>query len=83
MKKVLVLSDSHKNYQTIVSAINKECPDCLIFCGDLIIDLECANTNLTSYAVKGNWDTEKSVPIEDLIKIEDVNIFIRHGHKYV
>ena len=82
MKKILVLSDSHKQNQTIVSAINKECPDCLIFCGDLLSDLAAANTNLTCYAVKGNWDTFTSAPAELVLKIEDVNIFITHGHKY-
>lgn len=82
MQKVLVLSDSHKQNQTIIEIIKNENPDCLIFCGDLVKDVEQLKLTIPQYVVKGNWDFKNNKQIKLNVKIENVNIFITHGHKF-
>ena len=79
-QKILVLTDSHKRSQTIVDIIQLENPDCLIFCGDLLKDLNSLNLKLPIYKVRGNWDFYSQEESSKLVEIEGVKIYITHGH---
>ncbi len=82
MKKVLILSDSHRRNQTIEECLTKENPDCLIFCGDLVSDLKNVKLNIPLYAVKGNWDYLSKIPSKKIVNVENCKILITHGHNY-
>lgn len=79
-QKILVLSDSHRRNQTIEDIIQLENPDCLIFCGDLLKDLKQLNFDIPVFKVKGNWDYYSKTENCKLIEIENVKIYITHGH---
>ena len=57
--KIVVLSDSHGEFNKLVKIIEKELPDKVIFTGDFSqdgIDLSYAYNKLEFYIVKGNTD---------------------------
>lgn len=82
MSKILVVSDSHKNPKTIEEMVMIESPDCFIFCGDLLKDLETLNFSGNLYAVKGNWDFRSHEKGEKIVEIDGKRLFITHGNKY-
>ena len=79
MKKILVVSDSHHNNQTINKILvhHPEIEIC-IHCGDLQDQIETLNTK-TLYLVKGNHDI-LDLPDTLIINIESTRILITHGH---
>lgn len=58
MKKILVLSDSHGAFNTILNIYEKELPDIVIYTGDGIRDIEELSYvhNFECHIVNGNCD---------------------------
>jgi len=83
MKKIIVLSDTHGNSGTLkqVSALFDEC-DHVIHLGDGVADLSPYKLGDKLIAVKGNCDFLSSFPPQTIVEIENVKIFITHGHQY-
>ncbi len=84
MKKILVISDSHGNWENAVEAVRKEEPDMLIHLGDGWSDMAHIRElfpNLPVEQVPGNCDYAQEPPVRVLI-IEGRRIMICHGHTY-
>lgn len=84
MKKILALSDCHFNRNVVDLLMGKiDEYDYVYFCGDGIDYIEpyaYAYPNKIE-AVKGNCDSYfNSRPYEIVDKVEDITIFLTHGH---
>ncbi|MBR2452529.1 MAG: metallophosphoesterase [Clostridia bacterium] len=85
--RAIILSDSHGNFNAMAQAIEREKNiDMIIHAGDInrdIADLEIAYPRLVVAGVRGNndfWDT--SYPDERIFTLDNVKIFLTHGHLY-
>ena len=85
MKTAVILSDTHGNRRAIdkLDAIFKEC-DYIFHLGDVSADGAYIRASYPSKTVviNGNCDPVKLGEDETVIKIEDVGIFLTHGHLY-
>ena len=81
MKKIVVISDSHgdkKIYEYI--RIHEKDADYFVHCGDSeVMDVNELNDYI---AVKGNNDWHLNLPDFVTLRIEDLNVFITHGHRF-
>lgn len=85
MKKILVLSDSHGHFDKVLKIYEIENPDIVIYTGDGLRDIEELSYiyNSEFYIVNGNCDFfEKNYGLTKILNIENVKIFITHGHLY-
>ena len=86
MKKILVLSDSHSYFDKVLKIFEKEKPDIVIGAGDGIKDIEELSyiyPKAEYYIVKGNCDYfDRSHNEENLFEIDNIKIFLTHGHLY-
>ena len=86
MKKILVLSDSHSYFDKVLKIFEKEKPDIVIGAGDGIKDIEELSyiyPKAEYYMVKGNCDYfDRSHNEENLFEIDNIKIFLTHGHLY-
>ena len=86
MKKILVLSDSHSYFDKVLKVFEKEKPDIVIGAGDGIKDIEELSyiyPKAEYYMVKGNCDYfDRSHNEENLFEIDNIKIFLTHGHLY-
>ena len=86
MKKILVLSDSHSYFDKVLKIFEKEKPDIVIGAGDGIKDIEELSyiyPKAEYYMVKGNCDYfDRSHNEENLFEIDNIKIFLTHGHIY-
>lgn len=85
MTRLLLISDSHRDKQTLSKIIrNEQDFDRVIFLGDGIEDVEDAflSSSKPITFVAGNCDTDYCISSERVIKIENINIFVTHGHFY-
>ena len=86
MKKILVLSDSHSYFDKVLKIFEKEKPDIVIGVGDGIKDIEELSyiyPKAEYYMVKGNCDYfDRSHNEENLFEIDNIKIFLTHGHLY-
>ena len=86
MKKILVLSDSHSYFDKVLKIFEKEKPDIVIGAGDGIKDIEELSyvyPKAKYYMVKGNCDYfDRSHNEENLFEIDNIKIFLTHGHLY-
>lgn len=84
MAKVLVISDVHGNKEQLKTLISENEFTHIIFCGDMIRDLEEINhPNIVK--VKGNWDEwviDRDNLFDEEVVVEGVKIFVTHGHRY-
>ncbi len=84
--KILVLSDSHGSVSKIISAIDREKPDYVIFLGDKVSDiLEVCDdySGVRFIIVSGNCDGPGSFTglSERIVTVlDDVTFYITHGH---
>lgn len=81
--KILVLSDSHGHADAMRRALEAVSPQCLLFLGDGLRDLDKLRAEyprLPVEAVAGNCDRGAPEQEEKLIEIEGVRIFMLHGH---
>ena len=87
MAKLVVLSDSHTDVQTMVSIVAKENPDAVIHLGDHFRDAEQLSGECPAiqiHAVPGNTDSED--PGEEWIKfieIDSKRLMLTHGHIFL
>ena len=84
MKKLLILSDSHRNIQHMVEAVEIEKPDMIIHLGDHYRDamqLAARFPDIPLEAVCGNCDFDRETE-EKVILVENKRIFLCHGHRY-
>ncbi len=86
MKKVLVISDVHRNFEVLKEILKKHSNvDLKIFLGDfetLKKEEQEKLTKLFDYSVTGNCDRPGISPDELIIEIEDMKILLTHGHLF-
>jgi len=85
--KAIIFSDSHGNFNAMLSALKKEGKvDLIIHAGDVqrdVEDLEIMYQRTVIAAVKGNNDFwNNSVPQDRFFTFDNVKIFLTHGHAY-
>ncbi len=85
--KILLLSDSHRQFVSLMEAIEREAPvDRIIHAGDVcqdVEDLEIMYPSIPLIAVKGNNDyLNRDFPDERFFELGGVKIFLTHGHNY-
>ena len=81
--KICVFSDSHGYAANMISAIELEKPDIVLFLGDGEKDLarlEEKFPELQIYAVRGNCDFGTKLKNLLIVKVDGVTIFMTHGH---
>lgn len=83
--KILIVSDTHRNEDNLISALTQEKNlDLLIHCGDV----EGAEYEIEHYAgcntvfVAGNNDFFSRLPRELELTVEDYKVWVTHGHNY-
>ncbi len=85
--KAVIFSDSHRSFNPMMKAIEKEGKiDLIIHAGDVLADVEdlqIVYPNINIVHVKGNNDVwDRTAPEDRLFEIEGVKIFLTHGHNY-
>ncbi len=83
--KILIVSDTHRNEDNLINALEKEKNvDLLIHCGDV----EGAEDEIEHYAgcntvfVAGNNDFFSRLPRELELQLEEYQVWVTHGHNY-
>lgn len=83
--KVLVTSDTHGFYSPISDyLLDHEDIKLLLHAGDGASDVENIHyeTDINYEFVRGNNDYLSDAPYEKVVEIENIRIFITHGHTY-
>jgi uncharacterized protein len=83
MSKVLIVSDSHGSAEVLeaIERLHGNDVDLMIHCGDSeLSEKDAALVNFNS--VKGNCDFYGNFPDDETHMINDVKIFVTHGHLY-
>jgi len=84
--KVLVISDTHFNYETMLKIINTEKDiELIIHAGDMLDDIKSLKSEFPQYSyeyVLGNNDFTLTVPTERIFEVENTKILLTHGHKF-
>lgn len=84
--KILVLSDSHGDVDSMVEVVTKERPDAIFHLGDLIGDAQELHNefpNIPFYMVPGNCDGYGYDDIkasEKVVELEGKRFLLLHGH---
>ena len=79
--KVILLSDSHTNYEALDIVRNKyKDADLMVHCGDCLLKPEKMKGFL---AVHGNLDNPRELPLEETIMFGEHRILIKHGHDVI
>lgn len=85
MKKILIFSDTHNYTNPCISIIKNTKDVCaVIHAGDCVSDAEDLQyifTEIPIYSVRGNNDFYSRVPLNRIITIDKIKIFITHGHE--
>ena len=84
MKRILVVSDSHGDVESMITAVHDTEPDMIIHLGDCVRDAEELRDEFPEIPlenVPGNCDLSMEVPTRVLL-IENKKIMICHGHTY-
>ena len=84
--KVLVVTDSHGNFQNLIDAYEREEPQVVFCTGDYSKDAEelsFVKENSDYYIVRGNCDYY-DIKHDDILKVEveGKTILLSHGHHY-
>ena len=85
--KILIFSDSHRQFAPLMQAMEREAPiDRIIHAGDVCQDaedLEIMYPSVPVIAVKGNNDYfNRDFPEDRFFELGGVKIFLTHGHNY-
>lgn len=83
--KILVFSDSHGYAGYMLEAARRCAPDAVIHLGDGAGDLSALKKELPRTPVinvRGNCDSDISVPERRIIELSGSRLFICHGHRY-
>ena len=84
MKKVIVVSDTHRQNENYFKVLEMHKPDMVIHCGD-VEGSEYALTEAADcpvHMVRGNNDFFSDLPGEEEFMVEGYHIFTTHGHGY-
>ena len=82
MKRILVLSDSHRNLRLALKVIPAVSPDAIIHLGDTVADAEELSylfSDIPVYYVRGNNDLAL-IDSEKVFEIFGKRFFCAHGH---
>ena len=80
--KILVISDSHGNVGTILTAIDREKPDVIIHLGDGLNDLADIKFDGQIYAARGNCDLNGRIKNIGKVEYNKKIILYTHGHLF-
>ncbi len=84
MLKIIAFSDSHNRIGSMIDIVQSEKPD-LIFhlgdCTDDAYDLSYAVSTPISF-IRGNNDYTFEVPESKIVELEDIKMFLCHGHTF-
>lgn len=86
--KVLVMSDTHGKIENAKMVLERIMPlgvKAVLHCGDYISDariLQKFYPNIEIYAVYGNCDVGFGGEYSTVVTLEDVPIYMSHGHRY-
>lgn len=81
MTKLLVLSDSHGLTRRVQTIADRHEVDFKIHCGDSELTHDAKELN-DFVTVRGNCDYEASFPEDEVIDVDDLCLFVTHGHLY-
>lgn len=81
MTNVLIVSDSHGLTKELKQIKERHNTKFMIHCGDSELDFD-AQAMEGYLKVSGNCDFDSRYPVEQLIEINGITIFITHGHLY-
>ncbi len=77
--KLILLSDTHVNYDALYAVISKYSDaDMIVHCGDILVPH--AHVKDKVLAVAGNMDSWQEYPFEQTIEAEGLRILVKHGH---
>ncbi|WP_036436010.1 metallophosphoesterase family protein [Mycoplasmopsis felifaucium] len=77
--KILVLSDIHRNITLAEKILKIEQYDLALSLGDTELSDDWVESNF-DYAVRGNNDFMSLLPIEKFFKVNNLKIYMCHGH---
>ena len=83
--RVLVVSDSHTDVDTMDMVVRKMSSNMVIHLGDHIVDavlLQARHPDMLIECIKGNCDTNSDRPREKLLRVGSTTIFMTHGDEY-
>lgn len=86
--RILVISDSHGRRSTLCDVVQlaekKDAPEVIIHLGDFALDAKYLRERVRQrvISVPGNCDWGITQQTERIERIEDVSIFLCHGHTY-
>jgi len=83
--KLLIFSDTHFDTRRMEYAVEQVNPDAIIHLGDNIGDTANIREKLPDtpfHLIKGNSDTQTKGDAKKLIFIDNIKIFMTHGHEY-
>ena len=83
--KILVVSDSHGNRESLMRAVSVTGPDLVLHLGDVAADCDIIRRNMPEIpvrAVRGNCDGFSNEAAEDEFVVEGKRIFMAHGDRY-
>ena len=81
--KIVVFSDSHGMYNSMIDIVNSEEPNMVIHCGDFNRDadhLRRTFRTLEIHSVVGNCDYGDRSDTEDLFEVRGKRFYVTHGH---
>ncbi|WP_019120191.1 YfcE family phosphodiesterase [Brevibacillus massiliensis] len=78
---ILVLSDTHGLVQEVKQVVDRHPAELMLHCGDFCVDRR-REPFARMELVRGNCDTDDSVPLDRQIKYRDLRIYQTHGHLY-
>lgn len=82
--RILVTSDTHGDFYSVLDYIKENNIDLMIHAGDYTSDAENISkfTGINYFTVKGNNDYgDYKNSFEQIISLEELNILLVHGHK--
>jgi len=82
---LLVLSDTHRRTDRMITAAEIIKPDAVLHLGDYtedIVELQSHLPDIDCYAVPGNGDYDFDIDSETLLSFHGFKIFMTHGHKF-
>ncbi len=84
--RILVVSDSHGDYNNLKKAIaSQPSAEVIVHCGDGAKEIEELKTELTDkqiVAVRGNCDWSSMLPPVESVTVGGKKLFVTHGHLY-
>src|SRR5690554_5693091 len=82
--RILVISDTHRNIDSLTSVMEDQKPDLILHLGDNVEDGEMISRiyGLETIIVRGNGDFNQDYPNDRVLDLAGKRIFMTHGHRY-